>query len=49
MEVNLGLGKFGTRSCEYCGRKFDAVRLIQRFCGRDCHDRFFADERRRAL
>src|SRR6516164_7909471 len=46
MEVSLG---FGTRVCDYCGREFEAVRQIQHLCGRECHDRYFHEERKQAL
>jgi hypothetical protein len=42
-------GKFGTRSCDNCGRDFEPMRGDQRFCQRACHDRYFIEERRRAL
>jgi len=43
------LGKFGRRSCDWCGRTFEAVRLAQRLCCKDCHDQWFAEERKQAL
>ena len=47
--LEVSLSKFGTRVCECCGRQFNAVRWVQRFCGRDCHDLWFAEERKQAL
>jgi hypothetical protein len=42
-------GKFGTRSCSYCGREFQPIRGDQHLCKRECHDAWFVEERRRAL
>jgi predicted nucleic acid-binding Zn ribbon protein len=42
-------GRFGTRSCSYCGREFEPIRRDQHLCKRECHDQWLTDERRRAL
>ena len=42
-------GRFGTRSCSYCGRDFEPIRRDQHLCQRECKDLWFTEERRRAL
>ena len=42
-------GKFGTKHCSHCGREFDPIRRDQHLCSRECKERYFVAERRRAL
>jgi hypothetical protein len=37
------------RICAFCGTAFHPVRELQRFHSKDCHDRFYVEERRKAL
>jgi hypothetical protein len=37
------------RMCDYCGADYEPIRIDQRFCKRECHDRHFLEERRMAL
>jgi hypothetical protein len=35
--------------CSQCHREFTPIRVDQRFCSRSCLDRFYIDERRKAV
>ena len=37
------------RDCAWCGRQFAPVRVDQRFDCRECLDKYFVEERKRAL
>jgi hypothetical protein len=37
------------RNCQYCGREYEPIRWDQKFCQRDCLDRWFLEERKEAL
>jgi DNA-directed RNA polymerase subunit RPC12/RpoP len=37
------------RECAWCGRQFAPVRVDQRFDCRECLDKYFVEERKRAL
>jgi len=41
--------KLGVRYCASCHREFEPWRIDQRLCGRECHDRYFVEEKRLAL
>ena len=38
-----------SKPCEFCGTAFTPRRWDQKFHSRECHDQWFAEERRRAL
>jgi hypothetical protein len=36
-------------SCEWCGRPILRNRIDRRFCGKDCNQAYYVEERRRAM
>ena len=37
------------RCCKYCGREYEPIRYDQKFCKRECLERYFIAERREAV
>jgi len=37
------------RNCQYCSREYEPIRYDQKYCSRECLDRWFCAERKQAL